>query len=134
MHSKPPFTGATKMDIFKAILSVTPGSITFPNHFQTHAKDLISKLLVLDPANRLGAGGVQEVMCHPWFRNIDWDALYQCGVPVPVTPGVSSISGDTRLFPHYSDTEMPLVKLHNQNEQQQLGAAPADIDDLFRGF
>lgn len=31
-------------------------------------KDLITKLLEKDPANRLGTnGGIEEILAHPWF-------------------------------------------------------------------
>mgnify|MGYP003878137795 FL=1 len=32
------------------------------------AKDLIEKLLTIDPTKRLGAGGVHEIQFHPWFK------------------------------------------------------------------
>ena len=39
------------------------------------AKDFIQRLLSLDPSNRLGANGVEEVKEHPFFAGIDWDAV-----------------------------------------------------------
>lgn len=32
------------------------------------AKDLIERLLTMDPKKRLGANGVQEIKDHPWFK------------------------------------------------------------------
>ena len=32
------------------------------------AKDLIDKLLTIDPAQRLGAGGAAEIKAHPFFK------------------------------------------------------------------
>jgi serine/threonine protein kinase len=50
------------------------------------AQDLIRKLLVVDPAKRLGAsdsGGWHAVMSHPWFADIDWDKLVNKDVKPP---------------------------------------------------
>ena len=40
------------------------------------AQDLISKLLTLSPELRLGAGGVQEIKEHEFFKDINWETLY----------------------------------------------------------
>lgn len=39
------------------------------------ARDLLRRLLVRDPSNRLGAGGAKEVMRHPFFEGLDWGKL-----------------------------------------------------------
>ncbi len=41
-------------------------------------KDLISKLLIKNPKNRMGAiADSLEVMNHPWFSDIDWGKLIE---------------------------------------------------------
>ncbi|XP_039020875.1 serine/threonine-protein kinase tricornered-like [Hibiscus syriacus] len=40
------------------------------------AKDLICKLLC-NVEQRLGTKGAYEIKAHPWFKDIDWDILYQ---------------------------------------------------------
>ena len=38
--------------------------------------DLINKLLIRNPSERLGAKtGAQEILAHPWFESIDMAAL-----------------------------------------------------------
>ncbi|KAJ4482497.1 kinase-like domain-containing protein, partial [Lentinula aciculospora] len=39
-------------------------------------KTLVAALLTLDPLERMGTYGVQEVMGYAWFQNVDW-AKYQ---------------------------------------------------------
>jgi serine/threonine protein kinase len=42
------------------------------------AQDLISKLLVKDPAGRLGTkAGAEEIKAHPWFEGVNWPLLRQ---------------------------------------------------------
>jgi serine/threonine protein kinase len=37
-----------------------------------NARDLIEKLLIKEPENRLGSkNGVEEILAHPWFSDID---------------------------------------------------------------
>ena len=45
-------------------------------------KDLISKLLIKDGLQRLGANGPAEVMAHPWFDDIDWDNIDNIAPPM----------------------------------------------------
>ena len=42
------------------------------------AQDLISRLLVKDPAARLGSrAGAEEIKRHPWFNDLNWALLRQ---------------------------------------------------------
>jgi serum/glucocorticoid-regulated kinase 2 len=35
-------------------------------------KDFLSKILIKDPKERLGSkNGVQEILEHPWFKDLD---------------------------------------------------------------
>jgi len=39
------------------------------------AKDIIDRLTVHDPQERLGLNGYEEVLNHPFFKGVDWDKL-----------------------------------------------------------
>jgi serine/threonine kinase 32/serum/glucocorticoid-regulated kinase 2 len=43
--------------------------------FSPEAMDFVSCCLICNPKYRLGALGVHELMTHPWFSGIDWDAM-----------------------------------------------------------
>ncbi|KAL0370172.1 UNVERIFIED_CONTAM: Serine/threonine-protein kinase KIPK2 [Sesamum angustifolium] len=50
------------------------------------AKDLISQLLVKDPARRLGSTlGASAIKHHPFFHGVNW-ALLRCTTPPFVPP------------------------------------------------
>lgn len=102
LAGRPPFSGENKLDLFKRIVSGE--RVAMPSHFRPLARDLIGKLLVVNPAERLGFGGVEEVMRHPWFEGIDWDALYHGRLPVPFNPGVSE-EGDASCYARYGDVD-----------------------------
>ena len=56
------------------------------------ARGLLHRLLVLNPLARLGAGkaGAREVMEHPFFDSIDWEALVRLELPPPL-PNLGSV-------------------------------------------
>lgn len=102
LSGKPPFHGEHTFEIFEKILSA---KVDMPAYFHPEAKDLIEKLLVVDVAKRLGGtrgGGAEEVMSHPWFAGIDWDALHKRQLRAPINPGITG-EGDSHNFPRYSD-------------------------------
>lgn len=76
-----PFKAATDYLIFEKIKSL---NYSFPENFPADAKDLIQRLLVLDPKERLGSsetGGVEALKEHPFFANVDWENIWQSKAP-----------------------------------------------------
>ncbi len=79
----PPFHADTPDKVFENILD---RKIHWPDEemcpLSDEAKDLINRLLCLDPAHRLGANrdeqyanGGDEIRSHPWFADINWETL-----------------------------------------------------------
>ena len=73
-----------------------------------NAFDMCSRLLTRDPEKRLGSGSFEEVMSHPWFRDIDWDKLYKKEVVPPFKPIVSG-ADDVRNVDSEFLGELPAV-------------------------
>lgn len=46
------------------------------------------QLIQRKPINRLGLNGPEEVKSHNWFKNFDWDKLYNKEIPPPFIPSV----------------------------------------------
>ncbi len=62
-------------DIFQ---KVTRQNYSFPDEFPQNAQDLIKKLVVSDPNERLGASdtnGYDMLKSHPFFESIEWKNL-----------------------------------------------------------
>eukprot|EP01117_Protostelium_nocturnum_P014454 TRINITY_DN5499_c0_g1_i2.p1 TRINITY_DN5499_c0_g1~~TRINITY_DN5499_c0_g1_i2.p1 ORF type:complete len:460 (+),score=148.16 TRINITY_DN5499_c0_g1_i2:99-1478(+) len=59
---KPPFETSNNNDTYKAISKSDP---SFPSYISAGARDLISRLLQKDPANRIP---MKEVLSHPWIQ------------------------------------------------------------------
>lgn len=66
------------------------------------ARDLIAGLCTVDTSKRLGniKGGANAVKSHPWFKKIDWDALYNRKMKGPIVPHLRG-PADARNFDDY---------------------------------
>lgn len=69
-----PFKDASEWLIFQRIIA---REIRFPDYFSDEARDLIDRLLDLDPSRRPGAGpdGYAILKSHPFFKGVDWNNL-----------------------------------------------------------
>ncbi len=66
LAGRPPFKAGNEYQTFQKIVGL---EYTFPDRFPVVAKDLIEKLLVLDPADRLPIDAIKR---HPFFDGIQW--------------------------------------------------------------
>lgn len=97
MYGVPPFHASEPEQVFENILA---RRIHWPDESEDEvspeAKDLINKLLCIDPRERLGsnkdekfASGGEEIRNHPWFQGLNWETLLQDEaqfVPQPENP------------------------------------------------
>jgi serine/threonine-protein kinase RIM15 len=97
LYGYPPFHAETPEQVFQNILD---RKIDWPDDedcpVSSEAKDLINKLMCLDPKERLGsnidekfANGGDEIRAHAWFADVEWDTLREetaSFVPAPANP------------------------------------------------
>ncbi|KAI5959746.1 RIM15 [Candida pseudojiufengensis] len=89
LYGYPPFHADTPEQVFDNILS---GIIQWPDlpveedlqFCSPEGKDLIEKLLNLNPEQRLGSNGTIEIMQHPFFNHVKWDTIFD--EPAPFVP------------------------------------------------
>ncbi|RKP09562.1 phosphoinositide-dependent kinase-1, partial [Thamnocephalis sphaerospora] len=76
LAGRPPFKAPNEYLTFQKIVQL---DYTFPSGFPGDARDLVQKLLVLDPHKRLGSGpcGVEQLRAHPFFNGICWKDIAQ---------------------------------------------------------
>ena len=103
----PPFYSRNRETMFEKIMKA---DISFPPFMSENAKDLLSKLLIRDPKDRLGSGerDAAELKEHPFFTDIDWASLAQARVTPPWAPTVSN-SVDTSQFDEEFTSMLPTV-------------------------
>ena len=82
-EGKTPFKEKNESDIFNNIKNL---NYTFDNNIPEDAKDLIKKLLVLNPKERIGYGdeknNYKDIRNHPFFNDIDFDLLEVSAPPI----------------------------------------------------
>lgn len=107
-----PFRGDDEDEIFDAILEDEP---LYPLHMPADSVSILEKLLTRDPARRLGSGptDAEEIKSHPFFRDINWDDMFNKRVPPPFCPTLKNPS-DTSWFDTEFTSEKPtLTPVHS---------------------
>lgn len=56
-------------------------SVRWHRGFRPIAFCFVESLLDKDPVRRLGSGGAEEVMAHPFFHGFDWESLREGRMP-----------------------------------------------------
>ena len=91
---KPPFKGASEYLTFQL---VTEGTFSFPsegedgsNKIPSEARDLIEKLLVMEPDKRLGASSIEDLKGHPFFSGVVWGEVRAQKAPAFIPPSPPS--------------------------------------------
>jgi len=90
------------MEIYQKILR---NRVSYPSSVPKNARDLMSKLLVSNPSQRLGSlkRGHRDVTGHAFFKPVDWAALTRKEPKAPYIPKISSPT-DTSNFEEYEDS------------------------------
>lgn len=94
LAGRPPFKASSEYQTFQKILK---RDFEFPEGFDEQAKDLVERLLVLEPEGRLG---VEEVKGHGFFEGTDWEGLWMGEAPEmksgirgpPAPPAAAAVS------------------------------------------
>jgi len=96
MVGRLPFYNQDHEIMFENILA---SDVRFPSKMSDNARDLLTGLLVKEPAQRLGGRpeGAKEIMRHVFFETIDWNALQEKKIAPPFKPQVLNET-DTRNF------------------------------------
>lgn len=84
----PPFQSQSEYLIFQKIQKL---EYSFHEGFNEDAKDLIKRLLVIEPSERIGARDAkpyESIRKHPFFSRVDFDSLLEA-IPPAVKPFVS---------------------------------------------
>jgi len=99
LHGEPPFAENEQMATFKRI---SGGQYRISSRVSKEAADLIQRLLVHNPAKRLGmlAGGEKDILKHPLCKDIDTAKLLAKQIKPPFVPNLKDPT-DTSNFDDY---------------------------------
>lgn len=87
----PPFWDEDGKELLKRIMKK---DYELSQKLSGDAKDLISKLLELEPTNRLGSGnrGIEEIKSHDFFKDVNWRDVVDKRITPPFVPLLRSPS------------------------------------------
>ncbi|CAO1406792.1 unnamed protein product [Diamesa tonsa] len=125
MAGQPPFEADNEDDLFEAILR---DDVLYPVWLSREAVSILKGFMTKNASRRLGCtDGEDSIRKHPFFKDMDWEALEQRKVRPPFRPRVRS-ARDAINF----DTEFT-------KEEPVLTPVPADVtrcinQDEFSGF
>ncbi|KAJ1867095.1 serine/threonine protein kinase [Coemansia sp. RSA 989] len=123
LTGRPPFKGSNEYQTFQKVLKL---DYTFPPNMPPHAQDLVERILVLDPEQRLGStyrGGFQELKDHSFFQGFDWQSIAS-RTPPPMAGPLPSSSEPPRPLP-------PAVPPKPAVLRQQTAPAGGAEDGLY---
>lgn len=82
-----PFHGRDEEELFQSIRTDNP---VYPRWLTKDSKDILVKLFVREPEERLGVKG--DIRHHGFFNSVDWKAMEQRQVVPPFKPTITSAS------------------------------------------
>jgi serine/threonine protein kinase len=93
---RPPFSAESPVRVYQNIVK---GTFAVPDRLSAPLKDLLTRLLVRDPAARLGSGpgGPRDVTSHTWFAGFNWRGLLRGRLMAPFPPALTGPM-DTSCF------------------------------------
>lgn len=130
LYGIPPFHASEAEQVFENILA---RRIHWPDDSEDEvspeAKDLINKLLCMDPQQRFGSNrdekfssGGEEIRNHPWFQGMNWESLLEDEaqfVPQPENPE------DTEYF----DTRGATLQSFAEEMEDQASPPSVPVSD-----
>jgi len=125
----PPFQASANEALKKKVLTQ---KVKMPAFISKDARSLLTGLLTRDPDKRLGFGpsGAKEIMAHPFFKGVNWNALLARQIPSPFTPQIANSLSVENFSQEF--TSLP--------PQDSPGTTPTDNkptlgkEDPFLGF
>ncbi|KAL3498670.1 hypothetical protein ACH5RR_041402 [Cinchona calisaya] len=92
------------------------------------AKDLICRLLC-DVEHRIGTGGADQIKAHPWFKDVEWDKLYE--MEAAYKPEVNG-ELDTQNFMKFDEVNAPTPARTGSGPTRKMLLTPKDLS--FVGY
>ena len=123
MTGLPPFYSKDRDKLFN---NIKQGNIKYPVYLSKDAVGILQAFFTLDPDKRLGSGsdGIKKIKNHSFFKNIDWEAIFNKKIKPPFIPRISSDS-DTK----YIDSEFTnLNPIDSYNPQDLLDGDTEYVD------
>ncbi|RMZ74746.1 hypothetical protein DV737_g5780, partial [Chaetothyriales sp. CBS 132003] len=134
-----PFYAEDTQQMYK---NIAFGKVRFPRDaLSTEGRNFVKGLLNRNPKHRLGASrDAAELMEHPFFADVDWEALAKKNLVPPFKPKLSSQADTSNFDPEFTNALNTSSSLNARAAALAGNAAPAStplsptMQNAFRGF
>ncbi|KAM7451879.1 Serine/threonine-protein kinase Sgk1 [Porites harrisoni] len=132
MYGLPPFYSRNTAEMYENILYKP---LRLRTNISQSARNILEGLLQKDRTKRLGQGpsDFEDIKNHPFFRNIDWESLYEKKIEPPYNPNVSGQLDLKHFDPEFVREPVP-GSVGKSADSAFLSASVDDPDDAFVGF
>ncbi|KAG8238651.1 hypothetical protein J437_LFUL018399 [Ladona fulva] len=128
MAGQPPFEADNEDDLFESILH---DDVLYPVWLGKEAVSILKGFMTKNAAKRLGCvssqGGEAAIRVHPFFRDMDWEALEARRIKPPFKPKIKS-KKDALNFDTEFTKEEPILTPVNSDVVQAIN------QEEFKGF
>ncbi|KAJ2539295.1 3-phosphoinositide dependent protein kinase-1, partial [Coemansia sp. RSA 1933] len=117
LTGRPPFKAVNEYQTFQKVLKL---DYALPPALPPQARDLIERILVLDPEKRLGAtqrGGFRELKEHAFFSGFDWQALHT-RTPPPMAGAPPTVPPKPAVLRLQQQQQPPPLQIQIQGERR----------------
>ncbi|EEP82467.1 serine/threonine-protein kinase SCH9 [Uncinocarpus reesii 1704] len=127
-----PFYADDTQQMYK---NIAFGKVRFPRDaLSAEGRNFVKGLLNRNPKHRLGAkNDARELMAHPFFDDIDWDAMNRKNVIPPFKPKLKSVS-DTSYFDPEFTTALDISASLNARAAALAAGAATESTPLSPGM
>lgn len=128
-----PFKGKTDFQTFDIIMK---REFKWPDKMDKDCKNLIDRLLVIEPMDRLGAGrsgsgcSYEDLMFHPFFRDVNWETIGTDPIPYDVEELKEVVKKKQKVDIFSTDTTD--ADTMRQSEFSVKLEQPEDFERLFQ--
>ncbi|KAI9830410.1 MAG: hypothetical protein M1826_004833 [Phylliscum demangeonii] len=134
-----PFYADDTQQMYK---NIAFGKVRFPRDaLSTEGRNFVKGLLNRNPRHRLGAvHDAEELKAHPFFADVDWQALTRKDVVPPFKPKLKSPLDTSNFDPEFTNALQGTSALNSQAAALASHAAPAStplspgVQAKFKGF
>lgn len=118
----------TRAEISNRILKSDP---PVPEHLSAEAQDFIMRLLIKDPAKRLGGhqSDASQLKAHPFLSSIDWNLLAQRKLRAPFKPKIRHELDVSNFAEEFTSLEPYALVTNDQNNP-----CPDDKDRYYGSY
>ncbi|XP_066596502.1 protein kinase C [Prorops nasuta] len=136
MAGQPPFEADNEDDLFDSILR---DDVLYPVWISKDAVSILKGFMTKNPAKRLGCvvanGGESAIKVHPFFQQMDWEALEARKLKPPAKPRIKSQKDATNFDAEFTKEDPVLtpenpdiVNYINQDEFQDFSFVNKDFN------